>query len=119
MLGTPFAIVLDCDCGNGVVDAGETCDIAIPQGNAGACPVGCNDGDNCTTDSLLDAGLCTARCESVPITDPMDDDGCCPEGATPFTDSDCAAIPTASGWGITIMTLALLAAAKTRYRRRL
>ena len=45
----------DCsaDCGNGIVDPGETCDTDIPGGGPGACPTiaDCADGDRCASDS--------------------------------------------------------------------
>jgi cysteine-rich repeat protein len=77
-------------CGNGIVEAGETCDTAIAGGEAGACPIGCDDGQACTTDALDNAGTCTAACGNAPITAPADDDGCCPAGATIGNDNDCS-----------------------------
>ncbi len=53
-------------CGNGVVDPGETCDIAIPVGQPGACPVSCGDGNPCTSGILTNAGTCTAMCTVLP-----------------------------------------------------
>ena len=39
------------NCGNGVIDPGETCDTAIPAGQMGACPpADCDDGVACTKD---------------------------------------------------------------------
>ncbi len=76
-------------CGNFAVEAGETCDTAIAPGDAGACPTTCSDGLTCTTDTLLDAGTCTARCEFPAITTPVDGDTCCPLGENSTTDSDC------------------------------
>lgn len=80
----------DCPtgCGNGVVDPGETCDTAIATGD-GACPVVCNDGDACTTDSLVSAGTCTDTCTSVADVTPAPGDDCCPAGANANTDTDC------------------------------
>ncbi len=41
-------------CGNGRVDPGETCDIAIAPGDPGACPPSnCDDGVACTTDTAV------------------------------------------------------------------
>jgi hypothetical protein len=81
----------DCPvvCGNGVVEDGEQCDTGIAAGEPGACPTACDDGLACTTDSLLDAGTCTARCEVTAITEPADGDGCCPPGAHSGNDDDC------------------------------
>ena len=80
----------DCDalCGNGVLDDGERCDLAILTG-PGACPSTCSDGLSCTTDLLTDAGTCRAVCTFPAITLPADDDGCCPSYATSNEDSDC------------------------------
>jgi hypothetical protein len=77
-------------CGNGVVDANELCDVAIAQGNQGACPQGCSGQDSCERHTLIGRG-CEAHCEDVPIRAAIPDDGCCPEGASPDSDSDCAA----------------------------
>jgi len=79
-------------CGNGRVDPGERCDIAIGAGDPGACPSSCDDGVGCTTDGLNGTG-CNAYCTHVPVTaiDPAKSDGCCPTGATRATDPDCSA----------------------------
>jgi hypothetical protein len=81
----------DCStgCGNGAVDSGETCDTAIAPGLAGACPTRCQDGDACTSDQLISAGTCHARCDHARITDPTWGDGCCPPGANAALDRDC------------------------------
>lgn len=84
------------DCGNGVVDANETCD---PNYNGtveeGACPVGatdCTGTDACTTATVSgDPGMCTAMCEYETITACTDDDGCCPGACDMTTDNDCDA----------------------------
>jgi hypothetical protein len=80
----------DCQptCGNGTLDPGETCDLAITAG-PGRCPTVCTDGMVCTTDALANPGTCTAACAFTPITTPRSGDGCCPPGATSATDSDC------------------------------
>ena len=73
----------DCKpkCGNGIVEAGETCD--------GVCPTICGDSDECTTDTLVgDPDQCTADCVHEAIIDCVDDDGCCPSGCV-GKDSDC------------------------------
>ncbi len=81
----------DCSpsCGNGVVEAGETCDTAITAG-AGACPVSCDDSTACTTDVLMSDGTCQAACTHTTITTPTNGDGCCPAGANHNTDTDCS-----------------------------
>jgi hypothetical protein len=78
------------NCGNGVVDMGETCDTAIAAGQPGACPASCDDGDACTTDTLVGT-KCQTACTHVPITATVSGDGCCPPGANSGNDSDCAA----------------------------
>lgn len=89
----------DCEavCDNGVVEPGEACDTAIAEGEPGACPTACDDLELCTTDALLDAGTCDARCEFTPITEAADGDMCCPEGESLLTDADC---PVACGDGV-------------------
>jgi cysteine-rich repeat protein len=78
-------------CGNGVLEAGETCDSGIMAG-AGACPTACDDALVCTTDVLTSAGTCQAACSFPPITTPAGGDGCCPAGANATTDGDCLAV---------------------------
>jgi hypothetical protein len=84
----------DCtrSCGNGVVDSGETCDTAIAPGLPGGCPLACHDTVACTTDRLLSAGTCQARCAFVPVMNFSVDDGCCPPGGNNLLDSDCPAV---------------------------
>jgi len=84
----------DCmgECGNGTVEASETCDIAIADGTSGACPASCEDGVACTADALMNEGSCAAMCTTTVIEDTDDGtDGCCPAGATSETDSNCSA----------------------------
>jgi len=82
----------DCKftCGDGVVegDLGELCDDGITSGE-GACPSSCDDGAACTSDVATGTG-CQAACQHAPITEPANGDGCCPEGANPTNDDDCA-----------------------------
>jgi hypothetical protein len=86
----------DCSitCGNGTVEANETCDTAITSGD-GACPTSCDDSMVCTSDTLVSAGTCNAACSNSTITQPMSGDGCCPSGATHATDTDCPLPPAA------------------------
>jgi hypothetical protein len=82
------------ECGNGIVDANETCDPNY-QGTVeeGACPVGeadCTGTDACTTATVDgDPGMCTAMCVYDTITACTDDDGCCPGACDITTDNDC------------------------------
>jgi len=70
-------------CGNGAVEAGETCD------PPGSCPTSCNDGKVCTTDTLVGAAAtCTARCTTSTVTACVGGDGCCVPGCNP-SDRDC------------------------------
>lgn len=77
-----------CFCGNGSLDEGETCDTAVAEGQPGACPAECNDGDSCTTDTLEGNG-CNVECRTTSITSMISGDGCCPAGATYEGDADC------------------------------
>ena len=81
----------DCtlECGDGRLSGDELCDPGIAAGAAGACPLSCDDGIDCTTDNL-DGADCTTTCVHGDITGPANDDMCCPTGATAATDNDCA-----------------------------
>lgn len=85
----------DCPavCGNGILEGGERCDTAI-AGGTGACPTqpSCDDNLACTTDAveLDNNNPCSARCVSREITQAGRVDGCCPSGAMPGQDPDCA-----------------------------
>ncbi len=83
----------DCpgNCGNGVLNSGETCDTAIPAGKPGACPKSCADADPCTSDSLS-GGSCTQQCVHNKITSAANNDGCCPSGVSSKVDNDCPSI---------------------------
>ncbi len=79
----------DCTptCDNGVVEAGETCD------PISSCPTACNDGDSCTTDTLVgDPSQCTAECTTQAITTCANGDGCCLSICNANTDDDCSAV---------------------------
>ncbi len=118
----PFitSIALDLECGNGIIDPGEACDIGIPAGEPGSCPTSCGDRDSCTRDVVADPPSCTAPCEFIPITTPTDDDGCCPRGGHVDIDNDCTFlfVPTLSDWGLVVLTLLLLIGAKLCFGRR-
>lgn len=73
-------------CGNGVLEAGETCDPPA------SCPTRCDDGQPCSEDVLVgEAASCTAQCEHAPVMVCRGGDGCCPEGCGAGTDQDCSA----------------------------
>jgi hypothetical protein len=71
-------------CGNGVIDAGETCD--------GDCPSTCFDGNKCTIDGQTgDAATCDVAC-TFTAAGCGGDDGCCPPTCQDFQDPDCPAV---------------------------
>lgn len=85
----------DCEvkCGDGVlgdgVEAkGESCDTAIASG-PGSCPTDCPNANVCSAD-VVEGSDCNAHCVPKFITDHIDNDGCCPSGAQPGDDNDCA-----------------------------
>jgi cysteine-rich repeat protein len=87
----------DCQatCGNGAVEEGERCDVAIAGNLAGHCPSAgeCNDQDTCTDDSLTGAGTCGARCVHAERgVSGQQEDGCCPSIGSYNTDADCPAV---------------------------
>jgi hypothetical protein len=78
-------------CGNGKIDIGETCDIAIPKGQSGACPPAtCDDMLACTKETRIGSD-CTAVCVYVEEHNLIANDGCCPAGANHMNDPDCSA----------------------------
>jgi len=81
-------------CGNSAVDGGETCDLAIPAGNPGACPTQaeCVAPDSCSTATYSgDPQQCSAECTIETQTQCVDGDGCCPSTCDNTLDNDCAA----------------------------
>jgi len=88
--GATSANDADCsaDCGNGQLDAGESCDPGITSGE-GVCLTTCPAAEPCTRQLLVQANPCDPRCVSLPITQPLDGDQCCPEGANSLLDADC------------------------------
>src|SRR5262249_15770149 len=78
-------------CGNGVVEAGETCD--------GTCPASCPD-IGCQKRHLEgSASACTAACVNANvIATCTNGDGCCPSSCTSVNDNDC---PCSCGNSIT------------------
>ncbi|MCB9593856.1 MAG: DUF4215 domain-containing protein [Sandaracinaceae bacterium] len=79
------------ECGDGMLQAGEICDTGIADGETGACPTACDDGDPCTEDAIAGTD-CSQECASAAITAPADDDMCCPPGANASNDNDCTAM---------------------------
>jgi hypothetical protein len=84
----------DCSatCGDGVIQARETCDTGIAPGKAGACPGECSKRDACVHASLISSGTCAAVCARETVTASIAGDGCCPSGATNASDSDCPVV---------------------------
>ncbi|MEM9860471.1 MAG: DUF4215 domain-containing protein [Myxococcota bacterium] len=75
-------------CGNGAIEAGETCEAGVGAG----CPARCDDGDVCTRDALMGSvDACTAECGATPIESCTNDDGCCGPGCNASNDNDCSA----------------------------
>jgi cysteine-rich repeat protein len=80
----------DCSatCGNGTVEANETCDGTGDK----ACAASCDDKEPCTTDYKSgSAEHCNVVCTHVPVTAAASGDSCCPAGASANSDSDCQA----------------------------
>jgi cysteine-rich repeat protein len=77
-------------CGNGKIDPGEKCDLAITS-DPGVCPTAttCVARDACHPATIVGLG-CLAKCvESSLAPSTAAPDGCCPRGANPSTDADC------------------------------
>jgi cysteine-rich repeat protein len=86
-VGATAATDSDCktDCGNGVVEPGETCDFKS------GCPV-CESADRCMlVTSKGSAATCDLECSVKLVTACRSGDGCCPTGCRRDTDSDCSA----------------------------
>jgi hypothetical protein len=75
-------------CGNGKLDQGERCDVAISPGESGACPTGCSSDDACEP-RLLTGTDCDVQCVSDRITACRNADDCCPNDCDSDSDSDC------------------------------
>ena len=71
-------------CGDKVKEGDEACD--------GDCPTSCMGKSACLPEMLMgSADDCSAMCVVVPITEKVNGDGCCPDGANAGNDSDCSA----------------------------
>ena len=120
--GFPSGIAIQLDCGNGRIDPGEICDVAIESGQTGACVTECFDNDPCTSDEVTRPGTCSARCEFETITEPIDRDGCCPNDSfTLVDDSDCTLspwpdVPAVSTWGAVLLSLLLAVGITLKWR---
>ncbi|HKP64886.1 MAG TPA: DUF4215 domain-containing protein [Polyangiales bacterium] len=76
----------DCvaECGNGVVETGETCDPPSSCKN-------CTPLNSCyTVKPSGNAADCNVQCEQVKTTMCVAGDGCCPEGCNKDNDTDCS-----------------------------
>ncbi len=78
------------NCGNGLVDSGETCDIAIPAGMPGACPTSCRRSRRLHGRPAALAQHLSGLLRAPPVTAAVGGDGCCPTGANASTDPDCS-----------------------------
>ena len=77
----------ECDCGNGELNPGESCDWKIANGVSGSCPMvddACEPANEmCTVNRVVgDFMACSERCEPAPIDYCESGDGCCPVGCT-------------------------------------
>lgn len=110
------------DCGNGVIDQGETCDNAASGGDA--CDTSCADtGSACMPETLQgDPASCTSMCAVAPITECISGDGCCAAGCGD-DDDDCTGANVSggcntaggAGTGLLWLLLGLLAIHRPRY----
>ncbi|MEZ4459718.1 MAG: hypothetical protein R3E66_08290 [bacterium] len=83
----------DCsvNCGNQIVDPGETCDRGIGSG-PGACIVesSCTSNDACMIPVFKGSvSTCNTACVMTPVQVCQDDDGCCPTSCDRSSDNDC------------------------------
>jgi Ca2+-binding RTX toxin-like protein len=77
----------DCSltCGNLAVEPGETCD------PPSSCPTTCDDHNACTIDQMTgSAATCNVACSRTAITSCVSGDGCCPQGCSAKSDTDCS-----------------------------
>ena len=85
--GNVMDVDTDCSptCGDGVVDANETCDTGIDPGVAGSCPTKCIPSSACEDAKLVSGNTCSAVCVRYQIVEQTGKllDGCCPPRAPP------------------------------------
>jgi hypothetical protein len=99
-VGSNQNVDADCKsvCGDGVVEAKETCDRAIPAGSPGACPVSCQSTEPCSKKTLQGkSNDCTATCVASVVSTCGATDGCCPAKCGSSEDADC---PIVCGNGV-------------------
>jgi hypothetical protein len=92
-MGCNYGSDMDCSqtCRDGVISGDETCE---PTSTTKPCPTlaDCDNGNACTSDSVTGSiDQCSAECAHKPITNAIDGDSCCPDGATIALDADCSA----------------------------
>jgi hypothetical protein len=75
-------------CGDGEVDLSEKCDVAIPAGQQGACPMQCPALAECEPRELV-GSACDAECKQAEL-ECVNDDGCCGPNCDRNSDSDCS-----------------------------
>ena len=110
-------------CGDGYVEAGETCD----PGRADSCPATCPPSTIECFQSLVvgDPTVCQAQCVQQMISACANDDACCPTGCDATTDNDCegagggdadpnggvsnCATSSGTGWMLALLGVFLLA----------
>jgi len=82
--------LLSNSCGNGSTDPGETCD--------GNCPATCMDLGLMCFQRIRQGADCNVECTTVPITECLDGDGCCPDGCDGM-DAECPGGNSGGGGG--------------------
>ncbi len=93
----PLDQALPVSCGDGVIDADETCDGDCPA-SVDECPA--PPPEACARVGLIgDAASCNAECNYFQETQCISDDGCCPAGCDNAQDNDCG-IPERCGNGM-------------------
>jgi hypothetical protein len=76
-------------CGDGQIDDNERCDLGIPVGTPGSCPITCTTPDPCLQATLVGTA-CDRQCTLTPVGC-SSGDKCCPAQCSTLNDSDCSA----------------------------